>query len=119
MTKRRLAVPAAAAIALALVPAAAGAPTLLRGSVGPYRVIQLQDAQGANVLKVKAGSIVFRIEDRSSTLNFCLKGPGVNRALTSVKFTGTKNVTLRLRKGVYTYYDVSQSRAMRGTFRVV
>ena len=48
--------------------------------------------------KVKAGRIAFRVEDRSSTLSFCLKGPGVNRPLTGVRFTGTKTVTLTLRK---------------------
>ena len=118
MPVRRLILPVAAGLAL-LVPSAASGATLLRGTVGPYRTIQLLDAQGANTVKVKAGLFAFRIQDKSSTLSFCLKGPGLNRVLTGVKFTGTKTVRLRLKKGVYTYYDGTQNKAMRGTFRVV
>jgi hypothetical protein len=120
MAARRLAVPAAAAaFALALVPAAAGAPTLLHATVGPYRVIQLQDAEGTAVERVRAGLVSFRIRDHSSTVSFCLKGPGMNRALATLAFAGTRTVTLRLRRGAYTYYDASEPGAMRGTFRVV
>jgi hypothetical protein len=119
MADRRLAVPAAAALALALVPAAAGAPTLLHATVGPYRVIQLRDAEGTAVERVRAGLVSFRILDHSSTVNFCLKGPGLNKALTTLAFAGTKTVTLRLRRGAYTFYDASEPGAMRGTFRVV
>jgi hypothetical protein len=119
MSARRLAVPVAAALALCVPTAATAGPTLLRGTVGPYRTIQLQDAQGANVLKVKAGMIAFRIEDKSSTLGFSLQGPGVKTTLTGVGFTGSKTVRLKLKKGTYTYFDATQKRAMRGTFRVV
>ena len=45
MTTRRIALPAAVP-ALVLVSPAAGGPTLLRASIGPFRTIQLQDAQG-------------------------------------------------------------------------
>src|SRR5262245_44229872 len=119
MAARRLAVPAAAALALALVPAAAGAPTLLHATVGPFRLIQLQDAQGGPVEIVPAGLVTFRIRDQASTASFCLRGPGMNRVLTTAAFAGTKTVTLRLRRGAYTYYDRGEPAAMRGTFRVV
>jgi plastocyanin len=42
----------------------------------------------------------------------------VNRALTAVGFTGTKTVTLTLKRGTYTYYCQPHASSMRGTFRV-
>jgi hypothetical protein len=118
MAARRLAAAGAAALALALVPAAGGAPVLLHATVGPYRVIQLQDAEGTAVERVRPGLVTFRIRDQSSLVSFCLKGPRLNRALSSIAFVGTKTVTIRLGRGAYTYYDASEPQAMRGTFRV-
>jgi hypothetical protein len=119
MVARRLAAPAAAALALALVTPVAGAPTLLHATVGPYRLIQLQDAVGGPVEVVPAGLVTFRVRDQASTASFCLRGPGMNRVLTTVAFAGTRTVTLRLGRGAYTYYNGAEPAAMRGTFRVV
>jgi hypothetical protein len=102
-----------------LVPTAAAAPTVLRGQVGPYRMIQLKDPAGGDALRLKAGMFKFVIADRSNEHNFALKGPGVNRALTGVEQTGTKTRTVRLRPGVYRFYCTPHSRSMRGTFRVI
>jgi hypothetical protein len=45
----------------------------------------------------------FLIDDRASIHDFHLSGPGLNRVLTGVDFTGTKDVVLTLKKGVYRY----------------
>ena len=120
MTRRRVAIPVAAAASLALaLPAQAVRPSQVRGEVGPYRTIQLKDVSGGTVQNLKAGTFKFTIRDRSSEHNFALRGPGVNRALTGVPQTGTVTKTVQLRKGSYTFYCVPHARAMRGTFKVV
>lgn len=110
---------AGAVVALSLIPATAEAQTLLRGEVGPYRTITLKTAEGADVTRLQAGVFVFRIRDRAAFHNFHIRGPGVDRALTSVRFVGTKSVTLRLRTGVYRFFCDPHARSMRGTFRVI
>ena len=60
--------------------------------------------QGKKVTRLKAGTAYrFVIADRSDIHDFHLSGPGVNRVLTSVAFTGTKSVVLRLKKGAYRF----------------
>ena len=120
MTRRRLAIPIAAAAAVAVaLPATAARPSQVRGEVGPYRTIQLKDVSGGTVMNLKAGTFRFTIRDRSNEHNFALRGPGVNRALTGVRQAGTFTRTVQLRKGSYTFYCTPHARAMRGTFRVV
>ena len=119
MTSKQLAIPVAAASLAVIVAAGGAAPSLVRGQVGPYRTIQLKDASGGDAQRLKAGTFNFVIQDRSNEHNFSLMGPGVNRALTGVRQTGTKTVSVRLRKGSYTFYCSPHSRSMRGTFRVV
>jgi plastocyanin len=58
------------------------------------------------------------VSDRASIHDFHLVGPGVDRVLTSVGFTGTKSVMLKLRKGVYRYYCDPHAAEMHGSFRV-
>ena len=50
--------------------------------------------------------------------NFHLTGPGLDRVLTSVAFTGTKSFVLKLRKGSYRYVCDPHSSFMHGSFRV-
>jgi plastocyanin len=52
--------------------------------------------------------------------NFHLKGPGVNKQITSVAFVGTKTVTVKLTKGKYTYVCDPHATipSMKGTFTV-
>jgi plastocyanin len=96
---------------------AAAAPKTVNGSVGPGFTISLKLA-GKKVTKLKPTTYRFKVTDRSSSHNFRLRGPGYNRAITSVGFTGTKTVTIRLRKGTYRYVCDPHSSFMKGSFRV-
>ena len=76
------------ALALAATAPAASAPKMLQGSVGPGFTIKLTLA-GKKVTKLKKGvPYRFQIRDRSPIHDFHLMGPGVNRVLTGVDFTG-------------------------------
>ena len=113
---------AVAAVACGLVLAgtspAASAPKAVQGSVGPGFTINLKTA-GKTVTKLKAGvPYRFVINDRSSIHDFHLTGPGVNRMLTSVDFTGTKTYLLSLKKGVYRFFCDPHAPIMHGSFRV-
>ena len=77
----------AAIIAALLVPSALAATPTLTGTVGPGFTITLKKGT-AKVTKLKAGSYVIKVSDKSSIHNFRLKGPGVNKA-TTVGGTGT------------------------------
>jgi plastocyanin len=116
---------AAAATALALAVAAsapaarAAAPKTVQGSVGPGFTITLTLA-GKKVSTLKKGvPYRFAISDRASIHDFHLTGPGINRVLTSVEFTGTKTVLLKLRKGTYRFFCDPHASVMHGSFRVV
>jgi plastocyanin len=96
---------------------AAAAPKTVNGSVGPGFTISLKLA-GKKVKKLKAITYRFKVTDRSSSHNFRLKGPGYNKAITRVGFTGTKTVTIKLRKGTYRYVCDPHASVMKGSFRV-
>jgi hypothetical protein len=93
------------AAAVALVVTAAATPLALpkvTGTVGPGFTISLK--RGLTPVKVlKAGKYTFVVTDKSDLHDFHLKGPGLSRAITAVGFTGTKTITLTLKKGRYTY----------------
>ena len=110
---------AAAGLALALTAApAAAAPKLVQGTVGPGFTIKLTLA-GKKVTKLKSGvPYRFQIRDRSPIHDFHLMGPGVNRVLTGVDFTGTKSVVLKLKKGTYRFVCDPHASFMHGSFRV-
>jgi hypothetical protein len=121
MTLRTLGVAAPlAAVALALLLAGTGsaAPKSVVGTVGPGFTISLKFG-GKTVTKLRAGA-PYRlvVNDRSSIHNFRLRGPGMNRELTSVPFTGTKSAVIRLRKGSYTFICDPHASVMHGSFRV-
>ena len=108
----------ACGLALAGTSPAAPAAKAVQGSVGPGFTINLT-AGGKKVTKLKAGvPYRFVISDRSSIHDFHLTGPGVNRMLTSVDFTGTKSFVLKLRKGVYRFFCDPHAAVMHGSFRV-
>jgi plastocyanin len=90
----------------------------VNGTVGPGFTIGLT-MQGKKVTKLKAGT-AYRlvISDRSSIHNFHLSGPGFNRVLTDVEFTGTKSVLLKLKTGSYRFVCDPHSGSMRGGFLV-
>jgi hypothetical protein len=95
---------AAAAVALTLTAGASPmAPPKLVGTVGPGFTISLK--QGLKPVRaLKAGRYTLVVTDKSSIHNFRLIGPGVNRAITTVGGTGTKTVTVMLKKGRYTFH---------------
>ena len=120
-TRRTASLAAALAAVLALsaltgAGSAAAAPKTVNGSVGPGFTISLKLA-GKKVKRLKAGTYRFRVADRSSSHNFRLRGPGFNRAITSVGITGTKTVTVRLKRGTYRYVCDPHSSFMKGSFR--
>jgi hypothetical protein len=112
---------AATGLALGLAATAPAAPPMktVQGSVGPAFTINLA-LRGTPVTTLKrAVRYRFLINDRSSIHDFHLVGPGLNRMLTTVDFTGTKSFVLTLRKGVYRYFCDPHSDVMQGSFRVV
>jgi plastocyanin len=108
-------------IAAAVVVVEAGAasstvPPKLIGTVGPGFTISLKQ-NGKLAKTLKAGRYTFVISDKASIHDFHLSGPGLSRVITGVSFTGTKTVTIPLKKGTYNYRcDVHPS--MHCSFRV-
>lgn len=86
--------------------------------MGPGFTISLK--QGATLVKtLKAGRYTFVVSDKASIHDFHLKGPGLSKVITAVGFTGTKTVTLALKRGTYTYVCDVHSTTMHGSFKVV
>jgi hypothetical protein len=102
---------------LAVVGSGSAAPKKLAGTVGPGFTISLKFG-GKPATTLKAGRYRFLVSDRSPIHDFHIAGPGVNKVVTSVPFTGTKSVLFALRKGVYTFVCDPHASAMHGTFRV-
>jgi plastocyanin len=90
----------------------------LSGEVGPGFTIEVTSG-GKDVKTLKAGTYTLTVEDKASIHDFHLIGPGLNKVVTSVPFVGKKTVTVKLKKGKYTYQcDPHASSGMRGTFIV-
>jgi plastocyanin len=108
---------ALAVLAAALMAPAAFARTpTLKGVDGPGFTITLK--QGTKkVSKLKAGTYIFKINDRSNIHNFHLTGPGVNKK-TSVGKTGTFTWKLKLQKGTYKFICDPHAALMKGSFKV-
>jgi len=119
MRTRSLLLAAIAATALAAAGGgSAAAAKTVNGTVGPGFTIGLA-IQGKKVTKLKAGTPYrFVIRDRATIHDFHLTGPGLNRVLTSVPFTGTKSFVLRMRKGSYRFVCDPHSAIMHGRFQV-
>jgi plastocyanin len=105
-----------AALALA-APIGAMSPTKLKGTVGPGFTITLKKGT-AKVRTLRPGKYTITVRDRSKIHNFRLRGPGVNRQITSVSFVGTKTATVTLKRGKYTYVCDPHVTSMKGTFTV-
>ena len=109
---------AAAAVALALT---AGASPMalpkLSGTVGPGFTISLKRGT-ARVNVLKHGFYNLTVADKGSIHNFQIEGPGLDRAVTTVGFVGTKTVRIHLRRGTYKYYCRPHESTMHGSFRV-
>lgn len=88
------------------------------GSVGPGFTIVLTKG-GHKVTKLKARTPYrFVISDRATIHDFHLRGPGIDRVLTSVGFQGTKSFTLTLKKGTYHFFCDPHASFMHGSFTV-
>ena len=109
---------AVVALSLLLAGTASAAPKTVVGTVGPGFTISLT-LEGKKVTKLKAGVLYrFVIKDRSSIHDFHLTGPGVNKVLTGVGFTGTKSAVLKLKKGTYRFVCDPHAASMKGSFKV-
>jgi plastocyanin len=90
----------------------------LEGEVGPGFEIEVK-MNGEDAESVPAGTYTLKVEDKSSSHNFHLIGPGVDDTVTTVPFSGDKTVSVTLKKGTYTYQcDPHAASGMKGTFTV-
>lgn len=106
-----------AVLAAALfVPSALAAAPVLRGTVGPAFTITLTRG-GVKVHKLKPGTYVFKIADKSGIHNFHLTGPGINKK-TAVGFQGSVTWRLKLKKGTYKFVCDPHASFMKGSFTV-
>lgn len=103
-------------VAALAVPSAFAATPTLKGTTGPGFTITLT-RNGTKVKKLKAGTYVFKIADKSNIHNFHLKGPGVDKT-TSVGGQGSFTWKLKLKKGSYTYVCDPHKSFMKGSFTV-
>jgi plastocyanin len=103
-------------VAAIAVPAASAATPTLVGTTGPGFTITLTKS-GKKVTKLKAGTYVFKIADKSGIHNFHLTGPGVNKA-TSVGATKNYTWKLKLKKGTYKFVCDPHKTIMKGSFTV-
>jgi plastocyanin len=113
---------AAAGTALGLAGTAGGRTnvTPLRATVGPGFTINLMK-NGRHVLRLAPGLYRITVSDRSSFHNFKLEkshGGAFERTVTSVPFTGTRTIAVRLTPGRWEYYCVPHESTMKGRFTV-
>ena len=117
MTKTVLAVLAVtASLAIASTAFGSSSAKTLNGTVGPGFTISLKMG-GKPVKSLKAGTYKFVITDKSNIHDFALKG-AMNKSLTTVGFVGNKTVTVKLKKGKYTFYCMPHASIMHGSFTV-
>lgn len=113
MRKTKLVLPvlAVAGATAVAVPAIAATP-VLKGTVGPGFTIALAKKP------TKAGKYTFVINDKATSHNFHLVGPGVNKKITQVGAVGvSKPTTLTLKKGKYTFFcDLHPF--LKGSFKI-
>ena len=91
--------------------------TKLKGTVGPGYTISLKDAAGKAVKKVHAGTkYTVAISDKSTSHDFHLTGPGVNKK-TSVGTKGGATWKLKFKKGTYRFQCDPHKSQMKGSFK--
>jgi hypothetical protein len=118
MTRRRLLLLAGLAALAVAVPAWTATPPTLAGTVGPQFTISLKKGGKRITAPLRRGRYTIAVNDRSDFHNFRLRGPGVNRRITSVALVGRRSVTVMLAPGRYTFLCDPHPVEMRGTFRV-
>jgi hypothetical protein len=92
----------------------------LRGTVGPGFSISLTQ-NGKRVRTLPAGTYKLVVSDRASIHNFVIErshGGDFERSVTSVPFTGTKTITLKLTKGDWEIYCAPHESTMHQDFTV-
>jgi hypothetical protein len=93
--------------------------TKLYGRSGPGFFIKLTNFNFVLVKRLKPGMYTFTIQDRSTTHDFHLKGPGVDKK-TAIDYLGTKKwVRVKLKRGTYRYWCDAHKTQMHGSFKVV
>lgn len=118
MLRFRILIVAAALVALTVTALADGAaPPKLAGAVGPGFTIGMKRFN-KKLTTLKAGRYTVTVSDKSSIHNFHLKGPGLNKEITTVAFVGTKTVIVTLKKGKYTFVCDPHATSMKGSFTV-
>ena len=117
MLRFRTFVVAAALVALTLTGFADAAVPKLVGTVGPGFTITLKRFNKP-LRTLPAGRYAITVSDKSNIHNFHLKGPGVNKEITTVGFVGTKTVIVTLKKGRYTFVCDPHFTSMLGSFTV-
>jgi plastocyanin len=94
--------------------------TTLQGTVGPGYTIKL--TQGGKQVKTLApGTYRFVIADKAKIHNFQLEresGAHLERVLTTVPFTGTKTIQIKLTSGKWKFYCKPHEQTMVGEFTV-
>src|SRR4026208_2519180 len=106
-----------AAALLATASASSMAPPRWVGRAGPGCPTPRKH-KGKVFKTLKHGRYTFAISDKASIHNFQIEGPGVDRAITTVSFKGTKTVTIMLSKGSYKFYCKPHESSMFGRFKV-
>jgi len=112
---------AAAGIAAAAVPSGQAKDRFdLKGEVYGNAAfkIEMKNAAGRKLTRIKAGTYRIKIEDKATIHNFRLNGPGVNRATSTPRTTETV-WTVRLKPGRYVFLCDPHASTMKGSFRVV
>jgi hypothetical protein len=93
-------------------PPTTGTPTRLVLTV-TSQAVTLRTAAGKAVKALKTGRAVIAVRDRSTTRGVKLSGAGVSKA-TSVKFVGTANWNVLLKKGTLVYASDARKPVLRG-----
>ena len=109
-----------AGAAIGVASASTSATPTLIGKVGINDAFQitLKTSTGKAVKTLKSGFYKLKVTDGSSIHNFQIEGPGLDKRVTSVNFSGTKTVRVHFRKGKYKFYCMPHESSMFGFFKV-
>lgn len=122
MPHRALLLLSSTALALGVAAAGLAAPAKsrfdLKGEVYATYKIEMKTSANRPLKTVTAGTHTIKVEDMSSSHDFHLVGPGVNRS-TTVGGVGERFWTVTLRPGTYTFFCDAHRAQMHGSFRVV
>ena len=124
MTRFLVLAGAAFALSVGLAASALGqrasTPTL-RGVVGPGYSISLRKG-GHRIRSLTAGTYRVTVTDRSTLHNFTLERespkPKIEKHVTGTAFKGTKTITIRLKRGRWSFYCSVHESMMHGFFKV-